>query len=274
MIDIQELTYTYPHAANPALQQISMKVEQGESIGIVGANCAGKSTLCYALMGLAPHFFHGTIGGDVWVDGVNAPDASMAEMAKHVGLVFQDPSNQFSGSKMTVEEEIAFGLENLGINRAEMIDRIQWVLDLLDIASLRYRDPYQLSGGQMQRVAIASILALKPKVLVLDEPTSQLDPVGTKDVFDAIDTLRAEDITTVIVEHKTELLVEHCSRIAVIHGGKLLAFDRPSTVFSHPDAESWGIEIPRYSQAYRRLDPQAETVPTRLSETVERLKCL
>lgn len=271
MIEIKNLTYTYPNQPKAALQSVSMSVERGETIGIVGPNRAGKSTLCYAIMGLVPHFFHGKIGGDLWVDGVNVPDASMADMAERVGLVFQNPSNQFSGAKLTVEEEIAFGLENLGMSRAEMLRRMDWVLHLLNIESLRRRDPYQLSGGQMQRVAIASILALRPKVLVLDEPTSQLDPVGTADVFAAIDTLRGEGITTVVAEHKTEVLVEHCSRIGVLGKGELIAFDQPGTVFNHPDVLTWGVEIPRYSQVYRALYPDSERVPTTLDETVERL---
>jgi energy-coupling factor transport system ATP-binding protein len=272
MIDVRNLTYSYPNSAKPSLRNISFAVGAGEAIGIVGHNGAGKSTLCYALMGLVPHFYNGTISGDVFIDGVNAPDSNMGEMSHHVGLVFQDPTNQFSGAKLTVEEEIAFGLENLGVDRATMHERIDWVTELLGISGLRTRNPYQLSGGQMQRVAIASIMALKPKVLVLDEPTSQLDPVGTAEVFAAIDTLRAQGVTTVVVEHKTELLVQHCSRLAVLMDGELKAYDTPARVFSHPDVEQWGIEIPRYSQAYRAIDPAAETLPTTLHETTERLK--
>jgi energy-coupling factor transport system ATP-binding protein len=272
MIDVKDLTYSYPNTDKPSLRNITFAVHPGESIGIIGPNGAGKSTLCYALMGLVPHFFHGTISGDVFVDGVNAPDSYMGELSRRVGLVFQDPTNQFSGAKLTVEEEIAFGLENLGVDRATMHERIDWVTELLGISGLRKRNPYHLSGGQMQRVAIASVMALKPKVLVLDEPTSQLDPVGTAEVFAAIEALRKEGVTTVVVEHKTELLVEHCSRIAVLLDGELKAYDAPARVFSHPDVERWGIEVPRYSQAYRAIDPNADTVPTTLTETTERLR--
>lgn len=272
MIQIRSLTYTYPHADKPALQDVTLTIEDGEAIGVIGPNGAGKSTFCYSLMGLVPHFFHGTIKGDIWLDGLNIPDASLPQMAQRVGLVFQDPSNQFSGAKMTVEEEIAFGLENLGVERAEMLNRIDWVIDLFGLEAIRKRDPYQLSGGQMQRVAIASVLAMKPKLLVLDEPTSQLDPVGTKDVFDAVDTLRAQGVSIVIVEHKTELLVEHCSRIAVLKDGALQAFDAPSKLFNIAEADTWGVEIPRYTQVFRQLEPTSDTVPTCLNDTVERLR--
>jgi energy-coupling factor transport system ATP-binding protein len=268
---VKELTYSYPDQNEQALCDLSFQVAKGECIGIIGANGSGKSTLCYALMGLVPHFYHGTIQGDVWIEGVNVPDADMGEMSKQVGLVFQNPINQFSGAKVTVEDEIAFGLENLGFDRETMVERIEWVTDLLGISALKDRNPYQLSGGQMQRVAIASILALKSQVVVLDEPTSQLDPFGTAEVFAAIDTLRAEGITVVIVEHKVELLVEHCSRLLVLMNGQIKAFDVPDRVFSHPNVDGWGITIPKYSQAYRAIDQGTKSVPTTLSETVERL---
>jgi energy-coupling factor transport system ATP-binding protein len=272
MIDVRNLTYSYPNSDKPTLRNITFAVEPGESIGIIGPNGAGKSTLCYALMGLVPHFYHGTIAGDVFIDGVNVLKSYMGELSRHVGLVFQNPTNQFSGAKLTVEEEIAFGLENLGVDRVTMLERIDWVTELLGIAGIRKRNPYHLSGGQMQRVAIASVMALKPKVLVLDEPTSQLDPVGTAEVFAAIEMLRKEGVTTVVVEHKTELLVEHCSRLIVLVDGELKAYDTPSHVFSHQDVEQWGIEVPRYSQAYRAIVPDADTVPTTLTETTERLR--
>lgn len=272
MIRVRGLTYTYPNSDKQVLKNITLEVERGETLGIVGPNGAGKSTFCHALMGLVPHFYHGTISGEVIVDGVSVLQSHMGEMCRHVGLVFQEPIHQFSGAKLTVEEEIAFGLENLGVDSATMQERVDWVTALLGLADLRRRNPYELSGGQMQRVAIASVLVLKPQVLVLDEPTSQLDPAGTAEVFAAIEALRAEGVTTVIVEHKVELLVQHCSRIAVLVDGELKALDTPSRVFSRADAEHWGVEIPRYSRAYRALDPASESVPTTLHETVERLR--
>jgi energy-coupling factor transport system ATP-binding protein len=271
IIHVHGLTYTYPHTEKPSLTDIQLDVEQGECIGIIGANGAGKSTLCYALMGLVPHFYHGTIAGDLWLDGVNVPDANLAVMALHAGLVFQNPMNQFSGAKLTVTEEIAFGLENLGIDRDTMLERIDWAMNLLDITHLAARNPYDLSGGQMQRVAIASILALKPKVLILDEPTSQLDPLGTIEVFSAIEMLRTQGITIVIAEHKTELLVQYCSRIGVLVEGELKAMGTPAEVFAHPEIDQWKVNIPRYTQAFRTLDEESASVPTTLNETIERL---
>lgn len=272
MITVDHLTYTYPNAHKPALCGVSFQVRQGECYGIIGANGMGKSTLCYALMGLVPHFYHGTIKGDVWLDGLNVPDASLADMPTRVGLVFQNPVNQFSGAKLTVEEEIAFGLENLGVPRDIMRERVREAAKTLRIDHVLDRNPYHLSGGQMQRVAIASVFALKPTVLVLDEPTSQLDPLGTAEVFQAIEALLAEGTTVVIVEHKTELLAAHCSRLCVLVDGQIVAEGTPESVFGHLNAANWGVEIPRYSLAYRGVYPETGSVPVTLSEAVERLR--
>lgn len=271
MIHVHDLTYSYPNAEIPSLRNIEFNVEPGECIGIIGENGAGKSTLCSALMGLVPHFYHGTIRGDLWLGGVNVPDSSMAQMAQRAGLVFQNPAHQFSGTKLTVQEEIAFGMENLGVDRETMLERIAWVTARLGIEHLIYRNPYELSGGQMQRVAIASILVLKTKVLILDEPTSQLDPFGTAEVFSTIQSLRKEGITIVMVEHKTELLSQHCSRLGVMVKGELKIIDTPDVVFSHPDIEQWGVDVPRFIQAYRAIDADTKTTPTTLEQTIERL---
>jgi energy-coupling factor transport system ATP-binding protein len=274
MIQVERLTYYYPHQEEPALKELTFTVQQGESVGIIGLNGAGKSTLCYAIMGLVPHFYHGTISGDLWVNGINVPDASLGEVSQHVGLVFQNPLHQLSGSKATVKDEIAFGLENLGMPREKMLERIEWVSELLGIASLLHRNPFSLSGGQMQRVAIASVLAMKPQVIVMDEPTSQLDPAGTAEVFAAIEALRKEGITTVIVEHKIEWLAEHCNRIAILADGELKAIDLPGKVFAQPDLHEWGVEPPVYTRVYQKIaaENHSREVPTTLKDTVERLK--
>lgn len=272
MISVNDLTYQYPNTNHPSLKQISIEVRQGETLGILGANGSGKSTLCYALMGLIPHFYKGDYAGQVTVDGIRVASSHMGEMAQHAALVFQNPIHQFSGAKLTVEDEIAFGMENLGLERAVMRERMEWVSGMLRITHLLQRNPYQLSGGQMQRVAIASVLALRPQVLILDEPTSQLDPLGTAEVFETLRTLQREGMTTVIVEHKSELLVDSCDKLCVLKDAQVQIVDRPSVVFGHPDVLQWGIEVPRYSQVFKAFVPAASDVPTTLQETVERLE--
>jgi energy-coupling factor transport system ATP-binding protein len=221
-------------------------------------------------MGLVPHFYKGTYGGDVMLDDVRVRDSNLGELVEHVAMVFQNPLHQFSGAKLTVEDEIAFGMENLGFARNTMVDRIDWASRLLGIAHLRTRNPYELSGGQMQRVAIASVLALRPKVLILDEPTSQLDPAGTADVFEAIRILQGEGMTTIVVEHKTELLVQYCDRLCVLRKGEVVGLDEPKRLF-RKDSEEWGVETPRYAVAYRGLFPDADDAPVTLEETTQRL---
>ncbi len=272
MIQIDCLSYRYPGMSTQALKDISLSVKQGETLGIMGANGAGKSTLCYALMGLVPHFYKGIYSGHVRLDKIEVRESNLGEIVLHAAMVFQNPLNQFSGAKLTVEDEIAFGMENLGIPRETMIERIEWVSYLLGIRHLLERNPYHLSGGQMQRVAIASVLALRPKVLILDEPTSQLDPLGTDDVFQAIKTLQREGMTTIIVEHKTELLVNYCDRLCVLKDGEAVTLGGPSKLFSQSDANTWGVEIPRCTLAYQQLVSLASDVPVTIQDTAERLR--
>jgi len=183
MITVQDLTYTYPGAAIPALDRLTITVPAGQVCAVIGANGAGKSTLCHALTGFIPHFFRGTLEGVLRVAGLSVPDTPLAELAGTAGLVFQNPFNQITGARFSVLEEVAFGLENLGIAREEILDRCRSALELTGLQDLADRSPFDLSGGQMQRLAIASMLAMHPRVLVLDEPTSQLDPAGTEAVF-------------------------------------------------------------------------------------------
>src|SRR3990170_6101865 len=176
MITVQDLTYTYPGATGPSLSGLSLTVPAGQVCAVIGANGAGKSTLCHALTGFIPHFFRGTLQGGLRVADLSIPDTPLAELAGTIGLVFQNPFNQITGARFSVLEEVAFGLENLGIPREEILDRCRSALRLTGLGSLGDRSPYALSGGQQQRLAIASMLAMRPRLLVLDETTSQLDP--------------------------------------------------------------------------------------------------
>ena len=172
-------------------------------------------------------------------------------MCRTVGLVFQNPFNQLSGARDNVYEEVAFGMQNLGVEREEMKRRIQWALELLDIWQYRDRNPFDLSGGQMQRVAIASILVMRPEVIVLDEPTSQLDPAGSEEVFRAVEKLAKSGITILMIEQKMEKIASYCDRILLLHEGKQIAFDTPQKVFSLDDLEEYGIQPPAFTRICR-----------------------
>ena len=247
-IIIENLRYRYPHAKELALDGLNFSVEKGEFIGIIGENGAGKSTLSQAIMGLVPQFYKGAYGGKVIVDGIEAGKTPVSQLCGHVGLVFQNPFNQLSGAKDNVYEEVAFGMQNLGIPAEEMKERVENALKLLDIWQYRDRNPFDLSGGQMQRVAIASVLVMRPDVMILDEPTSQLDPEGSDEVFKAVETLTGSGITILMIEQKIEKLAAYCDRILLLHKGKQIAFDTPQKVFSMPDLNNYGIQAPAFTR--------------------------
>lgn len=253
-IEVENFTYFYPGAKLPALQDLNLTIEEGEFCAVVGVNNAGKSTLCYALTGFIPHFFHGRKIGKVLINGHDTEKTSLSELVLQVGLVFQNPSNQISGAKLTVYEEIAFGLENLGLDRQEMARRTEWALRITHMEDLAHRSPYTLSGGEQQRLAIASMLAMEPGVLVLDEPTSQLDPLGSQGLFAVVRELNQRGVTVVMAEHKMERIAEFAHRIVVLKEGKVIADGRPREVFRHPHFVESGLNPSKYTIAARRLE--------------------
>ena len=252
-IIVEGLKYKYPLSDTLALDDLSFQVNEGEFIGIIGKNSAGKSTLCQALVGLVPHFYKGAYGGKVIVDGLEVKSHSIADIALKVGMVFQNPFTQVTGSKMSVYEEIAFGLENIGLPRSEIIERTDYVLDLLKIEQVKDHNPFDLSGGQMQRMAIASIIAMKPDILVLDEPTSQLDPAGSEEVFSAIQNLSKQGITVILAEHKMEKVAQYCDRVLLLNDGKMVDLDSPAIVFSRKDLEDHGVRAPVFTRVCKAL---------------------
>ena len=252
VLNITDLTYQYPHTTRPALKGVSLSLESGEFLAVIGANGAGKSSLCYTAAGFIPHFFRGEMSGQVLIDGVDSARSNLNELVLHAGLVFQNPFNQISGSKFTVYEEIAFGLENIGVERAEMKERIDEALALTNIADLGDRSPYALSGGQQQRVALASILVMQPKLLVLDEPTSQLDPIGTREVFQVIRAMTQRGMTILMAEHKVEQVAEFADRVIALDQGEILLQGTPEEVLTSPLLPERGVGVSRYTQVSRR----------------------
>ena len=272
IIKAEHLKYRYPHTKQLVLDDVSFEIERGEFIGIIGENEAGKSTLSQALVGLVPQFYKGGYGGGVSIDGMEAATTPIAQLCQKVGLVFQNPFNQLSGAKDTVYEEIGYGLHNLGVPREEMVQRIDEAMELLEIAQFKNQNPFDLSGGQMQRVALASILVMKPEILVLDEPTSQLDPKGSEEVYQAVDKLAKSGITIVMIEHKMEKIAAYCDRVMLLHKGKIVEFDTPQKVFAREDLRELGVQEPVYTHICKKLDLRNGdgTYPVRLAEIIEK----
>lgn len=270
-IEVENLKYRYPNTKKLALDGLQFQIEKGSFVGIVGENGAGKSTLCQAFSGLVPQFFKGAYGGKVMIGNQDAAKTPVSGLCRTVGLVFQNPFNQLSGAKETVFEEIAFGLQNFGVPREEMLRRVQEVMELLDIREYKERNPFDLSGGQMQRVALAGILAMQPEVIVLDEPTSQLDPAGSEEVFAAVDKLAKSGITIIMVEQKLEKLAEYCDQILLLHQGKQIAFDTPEQIFSRTDLEKYGVQPPAYTRVCKALGIRNENgcYPASLKDTMK-----
>ncbi|MBO2519985.1 MULTISPECIES: energy-coupling factor ABC transporter ATP-binding protein [Limnochorda] len=270
VIEVENLRYRYPRQERLALDGITFTVEPGEFIGVIGPNLAGKSTLCQALVGLVPHFYKGAIGGQVRVAGLDVHRSTVAEVSRRAGLVFQNPFTQISGAKLTVYEEVAFGLEHAGVPREEMRRRIDEALRLLGLEAVKDQSPFALSGGQMQRLAIASVLAMEPEVLILDEPTSQLDPAGTEEVFEAVTALCRRGMAVVMAEHKVDRLAEHADRILVLHQGRQIAYGPPRQVFARENVAALGVAVPAVTQAAKALGWVLEdgTYPVTLAEAV------
>ena len=274
LIEVKDLKYRYPGTTQLALDGVSFTVEKGEFIGIAGENGAGKSSLSQALLGLIPQFYKGAYGGSVTVCGMDARSTPVSELCRHVGLVFQNPFNQLSGAKDTVYDEVGYGLQNLGFPPEEIRTRVESVLRYFGIWEYRDRNPFDLSGGQLQRVAICSVLAMKPDVLILDEPTSQLDPEGSEEVFHTVDELTKMGITIIMIEQKIEKLAGYCDRVLLMHQGHVVDYDTPRKIFSREDLYDLGVNPPAYTCFARAnaLVFEDGTLPVTHAETLERVK--
>jgi energy-coupling factor transport system ATP-binding protein len=256
VITIEKLSFSYPgysDVATNALQDISLQVAAGEFVGITGPAGAGKSTLVLCMNGIIPHFQEGDFQGKVLINNRDTFETTCAELSLQIGSVFQDPEAQIVAP--TVEEELAFGLENMAIAPAEIERRISEALELIGIAHLRLRSTDELSGGQKQRVSIAAVIALRPQILILDEPTSELDPIGTMEVFEVLKKLNQEQhLTIVVVEQKVNILMEYVGRLLILKNGALVADKSPREIVNQPNLlESIGLSAPPVSQLADRL---------------------
>lgn len=253
MIAIRNLSFRYRGGGREALSSVNLEVPGGDFIGIIGPSGAGKTTLTYAINGVVPHHFPGDFYGEVKINGLDSIDAGSEELARHVGSVFQDIDAQMAAS--VTEDEILFGLENFGVPHKDIPGRLEEALSAAGIENLRDRSLSSLSGGQKQKVAIAAITALQPSIIVLDEPTGELDPVSSRRVFEFLRKLnREQGITIVIVEQKIMLLCEFAKRLAVMDGGKLVLEGSVAEVLQEGERlEEAGVNIPRVSTLARRL---------------------
>lgn len=241
---LAQVGYRYAGASGPALMEIDLELGAGSVVGLAGPSEAGKTTLCLVASGLAPRTVGGQIRGTITLDGEDVDGWPMHRLSQRVGIGFQNPSTQLSQVAATVFEEVAFGPMNLGIDRAEVIDRTWEALEALGIAGLGDRDPARLSGGQQQLVAMAGLLALRPEHLVLDEPTAQLDPAGTRLVGDAIARLAREGASILVAEQKTDLLASLADEIVVLADGRITLRGRPDEVFGDPRLRELGVPEP------------------------------
>src|ERR671928_915008 len=224
-VSIEGLGYRYRGQQKPALSGVDLKVAEGEFVVVMGPSGAGKSTLCTSLNGLIPHFFRGRMQGEVRVGGRSTREGKVGEFASEVGLVFQDFEAQLFSTNVALE--VAFGPENFQVEHEEMIQRVRSVLGQVRLEGFENRTPATLSGGQKQRLAIASVLAIEPRILCLDEPTTDLDPIGKLGIFEIAEDLKdRDDVTLIVVEHETEETLD-ADRIIVLRDGEIVA-DRPA----------------------------------------------
>ena len=274
-IELRNVSYKYPYTKDYALKDVTCSFEKGKFYGVIGENGGGKTTLCNVIRGLIPHFYLGKLEGEVLVEGKDIRDWDTAELCSRIGYVFQNPFTQISGIKPTVFEEVAIGLENLGVPKQEMLERVTKVCEQLDIGHLIKNNPNELSGGQRQRVAFASIIAMDTETLVIDEPTSQLDPEGTENVFNIINQLKHSNKTIILVEHKIDLIAEFCDEILVMENGTIV-YDGPTKeILAKRELMDHNAAIPevaKFGHAMSDAGKPLSRIPVTLSEALDLVK--
>ncbi len=259
-IECKNITYTYPLAEKPAIKDLNLQIEKGKLYGVIGENGSGKTTLCSILRGFAPSFYKGELTGEILVQG-KALASYEDQISRKIGYVFQNPFTQISGIKSTVFEEVAYGLENFGVDVNEIEKKVINIMKLTDILELAEKSPFELSGGQMQRVALASVIVLEPEILIIDEPTSQLDPQSTESVFKIIRKLKEEKKTIILVEHKIDLLAEYSDEMIILHNSQMIKKGNSRKVLSDLSIRDYGINLPQVTLLGERLKESGLDIP-------------
>jgi energy-coupling factor transporter ATP-binding protein EcfA2 len=260
LVQVRELAFEYFGSSRNVLNGINLEIFSKEIVLIAGHSGSGKSTLLRAINGLIPHQHGGNYSGEVIVDGMKVSESNMSQLATKVGYIFQNPENQIF--MFSVERDIAFGLENLGVPTNEIRERVDWALDLLQIKHLALRAPHELSDGQKQRVAIAGVVAMKPKILILDEPTSLLDPFTAKSLVELVRDLRESlGITVLIVEHRLDLVAKICDRIVVMDKGAIVLTGSPREVLANSEVSTHGVTEPTIVKLAKSLSLGETDIP-------------
>ena len=273
-IVIKDLEWKYEHTTQFALRGVNLEIAENTFVGVVGANEQGKTTLINSICGLIPHSFNGVYRGSVEIFGKPVLDMSGLQIATQVGLVFADPEAQFTA--MTVEEELVFGLENTGYDLAKIKERLDWAVGVTMISDLLDKSPYDISGGQKQRMAIACVLAMNPPIIVMDEPTSMIDPLGKQFIFDILRRLKeAGDRTIIVVEHNIEQLAPLADQLLLMQDGQIAKMAPPEQFFDDlPSVQSGGVyppEVTAFAYWLKQAGhlPPAQTLPYRFEDGVE-----
>lgn len=277
IIEIENLEWKYENTKEFALKGVTLTIQENAFLGIVGANEQGKTTLVSAICGLVPNSFNGIYRGEVRLFGKPVKQMDSLELATKVGLVFSDPEAQFTA--MTVEEELAFGLENIGYTLQEIQQRLEWASQITMIEDLLDKSPYDISGGQKQRVAIACVLAMNPPIIIMDEPTSMIDPLGKRLIFDILRKLKEErKHTLIVVEHNVEQLAQLADEMILMSNGQIARHEKTLKFFEDPVyLKEQGIkppEVTEYSQWLKDEGylPQEQTLPLDMEEAVNLIK--
>ncbi len=269
LTSVRGLTFRYPDSVKPALSDVSLEIGEGEVVLLAGPSGCGKSTLLRCINGLIPSMYSGDYTGSVSVCGLKVSETPMSILSQNVGFLFQNPENQIF--MFSVERDVAFGLQNLSVPREEMRTRVDEAMRLLGVSRLALRAPHELSDGQKQRTALAGVIAMRPKLIILDEPTSLLDPKTALEVAALIERLNRElGITFIVVEHRLELLVPIAHRLVVMDGGSKVMDGPPQEVLSDPRIESYGVSVPPVSRLYSALSRDGLRLP-RVPETPEEM---
>lgn len=244
-ITLKNVSYQYPLEDKKVVSDFSYQFEQGKVYGLIGENESGKTTLCNIIRGFVPELYRGKLDGKVLINNREISTYESGELASIIGYSFQNPFVQISGVKDTVYEEIAYGMENIGMSREKMIEKVDELVKLFHLEELVDKNPYELSGGQKQRVAIASMIALDPEVIIMDEPTSQLDPKSTEDIFEIVNILKKQGKTIILIEHKIDLIAEYCDLILLMNQGKLVMHGKAEEVLTNSKVLEYGGQLPQ-----------------------------
>ncbi len=242
-LEINNLNFKYPHQINQALKNIGVKIKPGEFLFITGKSGCGKSTLARCLNGIIPHIMGGEFSGEVLVKSKNTLQHEISDLAQDIGFIFQNPESQFFTVK--VEDELAFAPENMGLNPPEIEDRIEWALNEVEMGEYRFENVFNLSEGQKQRIAVAANLTLLPDILVLDEPTSNLDPPAARKLFKILGKLQRQNKTIILIDHRTNYALQLADRVLIMDQGEIVQDQKPDILLDEDTRKHYGIRNPQ-----------------------------